>query len=258
MWVETIWRFFENAFCMSRLLTVVSILGNPFMCVKSVLNMKYLFVSGKKKAESDVERVEGSGNMAVASEEMSFAQFSACVHNIDFLYPSILKSQSTRFKEFNAFCMAKGFPYGAVFVTHRECCCFCGGKLSVCEDGKDVVVYHLTRGTYLGCRFTKKCTKCKTQEHYGHYKKAGKRVFDTECLENEFLLSTEDTAIDMHILKYVDQEVVQGACLFLLKAKVYNSIHGYGNMAEEELGEVNEESVTSKKEGIFIKLHKDF
>lgn len=117
----------------------------------------------------------------------------------------------------------------------------------MCEDGKDVVVYHLTRGTYLGCRFTKKCTKCKTQEHYGHYKKEEKRVFDSGCLEKEFLLSTEDTAIDMQILKYLDQEVVQGACPFLLKAKVYNSVHGYGNMTEKDLGGVSEESVSSKK-----------
>ena len=83
--------------------------------------MTYLFVSGEK-AKSDVEQVEESGNMAVASEETSFAQFSACVHNTDFLYPSILKSQSTRFKEFNAFYWhGKFFPWvwgGALHFIH--------------------------------------------------------------------------------------------------------------------------------------------
>ncbi len=38
----------------------------------------------------------------------------------------------------------------------------------------------------------------------------------------------------MQLLKYLDQEVVQGACVFLLKAKVYNSVHGYENVSEME------------------------
>jgi hypothetical protein len=45
-------------------------------------------------------------------------------------------------------------------------------------------------------------------------------MFDDDCLTNEFLLTTEDTAIDMQLLKYLDQEVVQGACPFLFKANL--------------------------------------
>ena len=166
---------------------------------------------------------------------------------MDYLYPGVFGNFESRFKEFNGFCVREGLPYGAVFVSDRVSCRFCGGKLSVCEVGKDVVVYHLTRGTYLGSRFTKKCSKCKTQEHYGYFKKEGKRMFDSDCFEKEFLLSTEDTAIDMQMLKYLDQEVVQGACPFLLKAKVYNSVHGYGKMGENECPLENEESVKPKK-----------
>ena len=72
-------------------------------------------------------------------------------------------------------------------------------------------------------------------------------MFDSDCFEKEFLLSTEDTAIDMQMLKYLDQEVVQGACPFLLKAKVYNSVHGYGKMGENECPHENQESVKTKK-----------
>ena len=53
----------------------------------------------------------------------------------------------------------------------------------------------MTRGTYIGSRFTKKCSKCKIQEHYGFDKRDGKRMFDNDCLTNEFLLTSEDTAI---------------------------------------------------------------
>lgn len=59
-------------------------------------------------------------------------------------------------------------------------------------------------------------------------------MFDDDCLTNEFLLTSEDTAIDMQLLKYLDQEVVQGACPFFLKAKVYNSVHGYSEGRTEE------------------------
>ena len=72
-------------------------------------------------------------------------------------------------------------------------------------------------------------------------------MFDSDCFEKEFLLSTEDTAIDMQMLKYLDQKVVQGACPFLLKAKVYNSVHGYGKMGENECPHESEESVKPKK-----------
>ena len=68
-----------------------------------------------------------------------------------------------------------------------------------------------------------------------YFKKEGKRMFDNDCFEKEFLL------------KYLDQEVVQGVCPFLFKAKVYNSVHGYGKMGENECPHENEESVKPKK-----------
>ena len=34
-------------------------------------------------------------------------------------------------------------------------------------------------------------------------------MFDDDCLTNEFLLTSEDMAIDMTLLKYLDEEVVQ-------------------------------------------------
>ena len=168
-----------------------------------MLNMAYLFVCGDINTKNG--KRDSGASSSVADEECrilqetSFAQFSAFVDNLTFLYPGILRglgANSTVFKQFDEFCLAQGFPCSAVFVTERDCCRFCGGKLTICEEPKDVIVYHLTRGTYLGCRFTKRCLKCKTQEHYGFYKKGGKRVFDSHCLEKEFLLLTEDTAIN--------------------------------------------------------------
>jgi hypothetical protein len=244
---------FESAPCMSRLVAVMNILGRPFMSVTNVLNMAYLFFCGERvtlQEESD-ERPSTAINdecQIAQEQETSFVQFSAFVDNLSFLYPGIFDNLGPNsFKQFDQFCVGQEFPFSAVFITEREYCRFCGAKLTVCEEHKDVVVYHLTRGTYLGSRFTKKCSRCKTQEHYGHYKKGGKRVFDGECLEKEFLLATEDTAIDMQLMKYLDEEVVQGACPFLLKAKVYNSVHGYGNLTEVEKTNLEDDGIKPKR-----------
>ena len=160
-------------------------------------------------------------------------RFSAFVENMAFLYPEVFVGSGS-FKAFDSFCRNQGYTCSAIFLSDCDSCRMCGRKLLVCDDGKDVIVYHMTRGTYIGSRFTKKCSKCKIQEHFGFFKHDGKRMFNDDCLTNEFLLTSEDTAIDMELLKYLDEEVVQGACLFLLKAKVYNSVHGYSEISEEE------------------------
>jgi hypothetical protein len=48
-------------------------------------------------------------------------------------------------------------------------------------------------------------------------------------------------------MKYLDEEVVQGACPFLLKAKVYNSVHGYGNLTEVEKTNLEEDGIKPKR-----------
>ena len=153
-------------------------------------------------------------------------QFSAFVENVAFLYPEVFVGSGS-FKAFDSFCRNQGYTCSAIFLSDRNSCHVCGRKLLVCDDGKDIIVYHMTRRAYIGSRFTKKCSKCKIQEHFGFFKHDGKRMFNDDCPTNEFLLTSEDTAIDMELLKYLDEEVVQGACPFLLKAKVYNSVHGY-------------------------------
>ena len=227
--------FFDNPSCLTRLAGVINILGRSFTSVTSVLHVVFMFVRGDRAVKGDAENVEQSlpnaGN-DTQIQPLEF-QFSAFVENVSFLYPEIFAGSGS-FKAFDDFCKDKGYSCSAIFVTNRHTCRVCGRNLLVCDDAKDVIVYHMTRGTYIGSRFTKKCSKCKIQEHYGFYKRDSKRMFDDDCLTNEFLLTTEDTAIDMQLLKYLDQEVVQGACPFLLKAKVYNSVHGYSESRTEE------------------------
>ena len=92
---------------------------------------------------------------------------------------------------------------------------------------KALTVYHATRGTYISCCLTKHCGKCRLYAHYEFWTEGGLKMFD-ECFWNkEFLLRTEDTAVDMSVLKYFKHEFVMGAKSFKMKAAVYNIFHGY-------------------------------
>jgi hypothetical protein len=52
-------------------------------------------------------------------------------------------------------------------------------------------------------------------------------MFNRDCLSKEFLLSTEETAIDLNLVRYLEEEIVHAAFPFQAKANVYNSVHGY-------------------------------
>ena len=222
---------FENTTYFSRILRVTNVLGISFTAVRSVVDCVYRFVTGINRAEVPVD---GVMNEREESNVVCLERFSAFIDNMDFMYPDLLSGKDS-FSVFNEYCIAEGLSYSAVFVSEREICRFCGGNLATMASGKEVIVYHLTRGTYLGSRFAKHCRKCKVQEHYGFYNHNGKRIFDKDCLEKEFLLSTEETAIDINLLRYLDKEIVHGALPFQVKAKVYNSVHGYSNRKVEEV-----------------------
>ena len=63
------------------------------------------------------------------------------------------------------------------------------------------MIYHLERGTYVGTRLTKHCRGCKIHEHYGYWTEDGKKYLDEGCLENDYLVSTEDTAFHVSLLR---------------------------------------------------------
>jgi uncharacterized lipoprotein YajG len=63
-------------------------------------------------------------------------------------------------------------------------------------------------------------------------------MFEPDCLSEEFLMSTDETAIDMMLLKYLNEDVTQGAVPFLLKSKVYNTVHGYTQNGEDAKSQV--------------------
>lgn len=57
----------------------------------------------------------------------------------------------------------------------------------------------------------------------------GERKFETDCLQKEFLLSSEDTAVDLSLLRQFANLLVVGVVPFSMYAKSYNRRFGYLN-----------------------------
>ena len=103
---------------------------------------------------------------------------------------------------------------GTVLMSQQEVCCFCGKVLAVEPTTHVVVIYHKQRGSYLGSRITKCCRACKVYEHYGYCTLDGKRQFNEDSLQNQYLLSSEDTAFDNTLLRQCTNFLIVGAVPF--------------------------------------------
>ncbi|CAB3990482.1 Hypothetical predicted protein, partial [Paramuricea clavata] len=196
---------------MFRLLYVLNLIGTPVHYAKSGLKTAFKFVCGESAdPREDFEK-----------DETLCDEFSASVDNLFHLFPEISNfatgTANDLFRTFHDFSLETGIPAAAVLMSQRKECRRCGKPLQIDQNWKSIVVYHLTRGTYLGCRISKKCSKCKVYEHYGIFTENGQRTFDSDYLNNEFLMSTDETAIDMMLLKYANEDIIQGAVSFLLK-----------------------------------------
>ena len=155
-------------------------------------------------------------------EAQSHEQVLLELDNLIFNNPNIVNfSIEGEFATFNSFCNNNGYALGAVLIPDRKVCRNCGKILKV-NDPHTVVIYHIYRGSFLGTRISKTCSRCKITEYYGYYTQKGKRHFNNDCLELEYLLSTEETALDMKLLKNYECSLVIGAIPFSTYTDVFN------------------------------------
>ena len=100
----------------------------------------FMFVCEKNEASEklDVQNI--------TQIEPATLQFSAFVENMSFLYPKVFVGSGS-FEAFDSFYRNQGYTCSAIFISDRHNCRMCGRKLLVCDNGKDVIVYHMTRGT---------------------------------------------------------------------------------------------------------------
>ena len=191
--------------CIIRWIFVYGFMGNIFTKVRKFCGSVFKYILGKDVEDDEIEK------LILESKNLEHSQ----------------RQNIPNFAHFNEMCLRGNVPISTIFVSELECCRKCGRNLVLDTNCKALTVYHATRGTYIGCRLMKRCGKCQLYEHYGFWTEGGLKMFD-ECFWNkEFLLSTEDTAVDMSVLKYFKHEFVMGATSFKMKAAVYNVFHGY-------------------------------
>ena len=167
--------------------------------------------------------------------QLAIDQFRIEVESLLFLNKNLFDDYRVRFKELHQSSLKSGAPIGTILVTERDECRLCDKRLVLETNFHVVVVYHSEHGTYLGSRLTKRCKSCRLLEHYGYYTLKGVRHMDESALRNEFLLSSEDTAFHLSLLKQCANLLIVGAVPFSTFTNSYNRRFGYCSKAQAEV-----------------------
>ena len=204
---------FTDYACLSRIFFFINTIGDVFLTLRDFTTVVKRFVYGEE-TQDDL----GSESNEFGAEISSLLQ----------LCPGLLDLSTTRFKLFHEFSVSCGRPLATVLISSRQVCRKCMKALTVLEKKVHVVtIYHSERGSYLGSRVTKFCWKCKIYEHYGFWTENAIKHVDVNCLDNEFLLSSEDTAFHMSLMRQCASLLVVGAVPFSTFATSYNRRFGY-------------------------------
>jgi hypothetical protein len=130
----------QNPTALSRIITAINVLGLSFTSVRSVADGVFRFVTGVivptpwSANTIRANTVRDRANTMELDDAMNFENFSTCIDNMNFMYPEIFSGVDS-FTSFN-----EGLSYSAVFVSERDTCCFCNGKLATNPVGKEVIV----------------------------------------------------------------------------------------------------------------------
>ena len=210
-----------------RLLHVINFVGIRFLSISSFASVIKRYVWGENPGTEPKAKKKNYSNISGNEDSMFVAEVASLLD----LFPEVSKECTEMFKSLHDFSVNCGIPIGTILVSKQENCRLCGKPLLLDPNTHVVVIYDDHRGTYLGSRVTKNCNKCKVHEYYGYWTSSGKRQFDTDCLENDFLLSSEDTAVRISLIRQCANLLIVGAVAFSTYAKSYNRLFAYhGNV----------------------------
>ena len=193
---------------LSKIIFVLRTVGDGFLVMKNLCNIvRRFFIS------------ECVGNELVRSIEVDNVEderFKSEVSSLIYLHPYLANGSKDLFKDFHDFTLSCGSPMGTILMINQSTCRNnCKRYLSIESKQHLVIFYHINLGSYIGCRVTKVCRKCKIYEHYDYWTEKGCRYFDKGALGSKFLFSSEDTAFDMTLLRECSSFLLVGAVPFL-------------------------------------------
>ena len=207
---------------MGYLWFLFKIIGESFLYFPRCCSVvrRYVLVGVVGVAGKDLEEINEREDARFAGETRSLLYLCKSAN--------VTKGFKEHFKEFHDFSLNCGLPMASILVTNREECRRCKKLLVVDGKPRVVVIYHIFLGTYLGCRISKCCRRCKIYEHYGFWMENGERYFEEDFENMDFLMSSEETVFDMSLMRENASLLVMGALPFRTFAASYNRRFGYG------------------------------
>lgn len=144
------------------------------------------------------------------------------------------------------FCSLKGFHghvvLGIVLISCNNTCKLCGGTLLVRSDRPSFpVVYSNDLGTTVATHFRKYCQNnckgCTFTQHYGFHTSGSdpEVVYDNDCLELRYFLSSHVTAFKTKMLSCLSAEMLLGQISYQQRSDIINYSHGYDSAAKKNM-----------------------
>ena len=137
------------------------------------------------------------------------------IENVKYLDKDSLNDDNILMKELLEHEGFQGHPLGVILISSNDICKLCGGKLLIRKDRPSFpTVYTENFGSVSGTHFRKYCqssTKgCSFTQHYGYYTTGDNStvVYDKNCLELPYFLSTNMTAFAMGMLSTLSAEIL--------------------------------------------------
>ena len=119
--------------------------------------------------------------------------------------------------------------------TKHEDCPLCGGKIRLQERSleKGHLICYSEKGIKRLIHLEYRCEEehCRTGLFYGYcVKKGGKKIFDKDCLENEYLVVSRKTAFGISWLYGATLKIYHFNGTFDRLAAEFNDFHNFGNI----------------------------
>ena len=188
---------------------------------------------------------------AVARETVNEESFLALSSNLVSLYN--LTGKDDMWNDVHDASLEEGkFGLGVVLISMKTTCRLCSKELRPKTSRVvNVIVYHESRGSFMGCRIPKVCSNrsCKLIQHYGYYSIRESRFYNEDWQANNYLLSSGKTAFDMQLLRKFEVEILIGKLSFKEKADIYNEVNGYADHVMLGNEECKEDGLREKQEG---------
>ena len=128
----------------------------------------------------------------------------------------------------------QGHLLGIVLISSNSTCGACGGQLLLRADRPSFpIIYSDKLGTVCGTHFRKYCknnhTGCSFTQHYGYHMNGSnsEMVYDHDCLDLPFFLSSNSTGFETKMLCNLTAEILLSQMAYRQRAEIYNYVHGY-------------------------------